>query len=192
MFPMKKILPYKLLLLLIAIGIGAASIVISPMAEDKRPTEMPGQGVTQEPARGNLAMTPDSVQGNQSSVYAQQNGKIVFDVSLHTVDEIRALLKRSEELSHTIPVGDDVPSIALVLHGNEINYFANKNREQYRDIVDLAMKLDQNNIIEIKMCRTMMRFLELGEEDVPDFIELVPYGPDEVKRLQREGYRIYL
>ncbi|GMR07634.1 MAG: hypothetical protein BMS9Abin26_0637 [Gammaproteobacteria bacterium] len=189
---MKKILSYKLLLLLIAAGTAAVAIAISPIAADKKPEEMPGQRATPAQAGGDLAITPDSAQKNQSSVYQQQGGKIVFDVTLHTADEIRALLKRSEELSHTIPTGDDVPGIALVLHGNEIKYFAKKNREQFRDIVDLAMKLDQNNIIDIKMCRTMMRYLEIGEDEVPDFIDLVPYGPDEVKRLQREGYKIYL
>ncbi|MBI3571304.1 MAG: hypothetical protein HY082_09395 [Gammaproteobacteria bacterium] len=43
----------------------------------------------------------------------------------------------------------------------------------------------------VKMCRTEMKILGIKEEDIPAFIELVPYGPDEEKRLLRNGY-IYL
>jgi intracellular sulfur oxidation DsrE/DsrF family protein len=36
-----------------------------------------------------------------------------------------------------------------------------------------------------------MRRLGLRKEDIPAFIELVPYGPDEEERLRRNGY-VYL
>jgi intracellular sulfur oxidation DsrE/DsrF family protein len=36
-----------------------------------------------------------------------------------------------------------------------------------------------------------MKRLGIGEEDIPAFIELVPYGPDEEMRLRRNGY-VYL
>jgi hypothetical protein len=36
-----------------------------------------------------------------------------------------------------------------------------------------------------------MRARGIREQDVPGFIELVPYGPDEEERLRRRGY-VYL
>lgn len=189
---MKKIFLHKLLLLLIAVGVGAVAIVISSKLEDEKSGNIPGPNLSQGQAERDLTVKPDVARNNQSNVREQQDGKIVFDVTLHTADEIRTLLKRAEELSRSVPRGDDVASIALVLHGDEIRYFTKENREQYRDIVDLARKLDQEGIIDIKMCRTMMKYLGIGAEDMPDFIEFVPFGPDEVQRLQREGYTIYL
>ena len=79
-------------------------------------------------------------------------------------------------------------SIAMVLHGPEIDFFAIENYPKYRDIVDLAAKLDAYNVIEVKMCQSMMRKRGLKNNNIPGFIELVPYGPEEIKRLQEKGY----
>ncbi|OGI52816.1 MAG: hypothetical protein A2809_02035 [Candidatus Muproteobacteria bacterium RIFCSPHIGHO2_01_FULL_61_200] len=81
--------------------------------------------------------------------------------------------------------------IALVLHGPEIEIFAKRNYSRFQRTVDQAARLDAEHIIEIKMCRTEMRNRGIKEEDVPAFIEFVPYGPDEEERLRREGY-VYL
>jgi intracellular sulfur oxidation DsrE/DsrF family protein len=78
-----------------------------------------------------------------------------------------------------------------VLHGPEIEIFAKRNYARFRETVDRAARLNDGRIIEIKMCRTEMKRLGIGEEDIPDFIELVPYGPDEELRLRRNGY-VYL
>lgn len=114
--------------------------------------------------------------------------RYVFDVVLHKPEEITALLKRAQELAYTLPEGGDFPGVALVLHGPEIEFFAQKNYEQYKSIVDLAARLDANKVIDVKICRTMMGKLNLKPDDMPAFIEQVPYGPDEVERLKREGY----
>ncbi len=78
--------------------------------------------------------------------------------------------------------------IALVLHGPEIRIFAKKNYAQYRYIVDRAKRLSKHHIIDIKLCRTKMKELHLREQDVPSWVEIVPYGPDEEKRLRGLGY----
>jgi intracellular sulfur oxidation DsrE/DsrF family protein len=57
--------------------------------------------------------------------------------------------------------------------------------------VDQAARLDAAHVIEVKMCLTEMHHLGLRKEDIPGFIELVPYGPDEEERLRRSGY-VYL
>lgn len=79
----------------------------------------------------------------------------------------------------------------VVLHGPEVEFFARRNYAKYRHPVDRAAKLDADGVIEVKMCQTEMRSRGIRAEDVPAFIELVPYGPDEEKRLLRRGY-VYL
>jgi hypothetical protein len=121
-----------------------------------------------------------------------EDGRYLFSVTLHTPDEIAGLLARAEELAKTMHPDDSRHTgIALVLHGPEIEIFAKKNYSRFQKTVDRAARLDTGRIIEVKMCRTEMKHLGIREEDIPDFIELVPYGPDEEQRLRRSGY-VYL
>lgn len=112
----------------------------------------------------------------------------VYDISLHDSAELKVLLDRLETLAKQPHPQDSQPDIALVLHGPELNFFAIRNYPSYRELVDLAAKLDAFRVIEVKACRTRMQALELRPEDIPAFIEIVPYGPGEVDRLEAEGY----
>lgn len=122
-------------------------------------------------------------------VIPQPGGRrAVYDITLHDPDQLRVLLRRLEQLADRPNTRDALPEIALVLHGQEVEFFAIGNYEKYRDLVDLAAKLDAFQIVEVKMCQTRMRNLGLKSSDIPAFIELVPYGPAEVDRLVKEGY----
>lgn len=118
-----------------------------------------------------------------------KNGRFLFTVMLHTEKEIETLLTRAESLSRSlIPRKKNRVGIALVLHGKEIEMFNKKNYRKYRNIVDTAARLDANDVVEIKVCRTLMDQLKIREEDMPSFVEIVPYGPDEEERLLGQGY----
>jgi intracellular sulfur oxidation DsrE/DsrF family protein len=121
----------------------------------------------------------------------EQHGRYLFSVTLHTPEEITGLLARAEQLAQTMRTDDARTGIALVLHGPEIEIFAKKNYPRFQKTVDQAARLDAGHVIEVKMCLTEMRRLGLRKEDIPAFIELVPYGPDEEERLRRNGY-VYL
>jgi intracellular sulfur oxidation DsrE/DsrF family protein len=121
----------------------------------------------------------------------EQQGRYLFSITLHTPEEIAGLLARAEQLAQTMHTDDARTGIALVLHGPEIEIFAKKNYPRFRKTVDQAARLDAAHVIEVKMCLTEMRRLGLRKEDIPAFIELVPYGPDEEERLRRNGY-VYL
>ncbi len=117
--------------------------------------------------------------------------RYLFQVTLHTPAEIEKLLARAEQLAATQRPSDRRTGIALVLHGPEVELFARRNYAKYRQLVDRAARLDADGVIEVKMCQTEMRSRGIREQDVPGFIELVPYGPDEEERLKRRGY-VYL
>lgn len=116
--------------------------------------------------------------------------RIAIDVVLHTRDEIMELLNHTDRVVTAPRPDGSKPTIALVLHGPEVEFFAIKNYQQNRDIVDLAARLDAYRYVEIKMCETMMRKRGLKNEDIPGFIELVPYGPEELKQLQIKGFTV--
>jgi intracellular sulfur oxidation DsrE/DsrF family protein len=113
---------------------------------------------------------------------------VVIDVVLHNKDDILKMLRRAESLAMTPNPAERPRQIALVLHGPEIEYFRISSYEDNREIVDLAAKLDAFNVIDIKMCNTAMGQFEVNKQEVPAFIEIVPYGPKEVERLQGKGF----
>lgn len=113
----------------------------------------------------------------------------VLDISVHTLDELRVLLDRAEQLSNRLlDQGRTGASVVLVLHGPEVEFFSTKNYARYRDIVDQAARLDAFDIVDVKICQGMMNVRGVARDDIPAFIDQVPDGGAEIERLQREGY----
>lgn len=101
------------------------------------------------------------------------------------------MLTRADELSKTMRKQGNESSIALILHGDEIRFFTNGNYKQNRDIVDRAARLDGDKVIEVKVCKTKLDELGISDKEMPSFVEIIPYAPDEEKRLLKQGY-IYM
>lgn len=112
----------------------------------------------------------------------------VFDISVHSVEELEVLFDRAEELARRPnPLGGE-DRIVLILHGPEVEFFAISNYDRYRDIVDRAARLDAFHVVDVRICQTMMKNYGIEADDVPAFIEQVPNGAVEVERLTRKGY----
>lgn len=116
------------------------------------------------------------------------NKSYLFDVSDHSVEELEALLARADEIIQ-MPSDEYADlEIIMILHGPDIDWFKQQNYENNKRMVDLAAKLDANEIIDLKVCETAMSKLGVQQNELPSFIESVPYAPDEMKRLLNEGY----
>jgi hypothetical protein len=112
----------------------------------------------------------------------------VFDVTVNSAQQLDVILDRAESLRELFDP-DQHGRIAIVLHGNELRLFQKDNYAANMSIVDKARRLDQENIIDIKACQTMMRILEIEQSELPNFIEQVPLAPIEIQRLEKEnGY----
>lgn len=115
-------------------------------------------------------------------------GKAVLDITVHTIDELKVLFDRAEELALAPQPPGSEASVVLVLHGPEVEFFAISNYDKYKDIVDQAARLDAFDVVDVKICQTMMEISGIPRDDIPAFIEQVPLGTVEVERLVREGY----
>jgi intracellular sulfur oxidation DsrE/DsrF family protein len=129
----------------------------------------------------------------QDTIYGQDAASApargtVLDVSVHTLEELQVLLDRAEELAMRPQPQGERAGIVLVLHGPEVEFFAISNYQRYKDVVDKAARLDAFDVVDVKICQSMLQNLGIGQDDIPAFIEQVPYGPGEVERLVREGY----
>jgi intracellular sulfur oxidation DsrE/DsrF family protein len=109
----------------------------------------------------------------------------VFSVTVTSAQQLDVVLDRAEDLRELFDPAEH-SRIAIVLHGDELHLFQEQNYSSNQSIVERARLLDQDNIIDIKACQTMMRFLEIEQNELPSFIEQVPFAPAEIERLQRE------
>jgi intracellular sulfur oxidation DsrE/DsrF family protein len=105
-------------------------------------------------------------------------------------EEVEAALLRAEAFYlESSPLLSKSPPIALVLHGPEVEIFFRENYKRYKNIVDLAARLSAFQVVDIKICRTRLRFLEQDEMSLFPFVGTVAFGPDEIARLtEEEGY----
>lgn len=110
--------------------------------------------------------------------------KYIIDVSRHTREELLAFFKRADEVITLAAPDFKKPDIKLILHGEDIDWFTKHNYEQNKELVDLAARLDALEIIDLKISEKAMQDQGYAEEDIPGFIERVPFGPDEIQHSQ--------
>ena len=126
----------------------------------------------------------------QSIDYAPQ--KVVYDVAVRDTDTFSRVLDRASYLNnlyHADPFG---ASIVLVLHGDEIPFFAISNFDKYKDLVTRAQSLTVGGTIEIRMCAVAARGHGLAPTDIHGFVKLVPMADAELVRLQQEEGYVYM
>ncbi len=114
-----------------------------------------------------------------------REGGYVFSVTVSTAQQLDVVLDRAEDLRELFDP-EQHSRIAIVLHGDELLLFQKENYPSNQSVVERARLLDEDNIIDIKACQTMMRVLEIEQNELPSFIEQVPFAPAEIERLQRE------
>ncbi len=104
-------------------------------------------------------------------------------------DEVEHALRKAEQYYLDNNMSPALPIIAFVLHGPEVEIFFRDNYKRYKPIVDLAARLSALNVVDIKICRTRLRFLEADVSRLFPFVGSVPFGPTEIERLtDKEGY----
>lgn len=109
----------------------------------------------------------------------------VFDVTVSTPEELQVVLDRADSLRELFNP-DQHSRIAIVLHGEELQLFQKNGYSVNQSIIERARLLDQDQIIDIKACQTMMRDLNIQQSELPLFIEQVPFAPTEIERLKNE------
>lgn len=111
-------------------------------------------------------------------------------IDQNKTEEVEAALQRAEAFyQEGLSFLSKSPPIALVLHGPEVEIFFRENYKRYKSIVDLAARLSAFEVVDIKICRTRLRFLEQDEKSLFPFVGTVAFGPDEIARLtDEEGY----
>ena len=150
--------------------------------------------VTVDPATAKTAAVLE-LKGPTPTLRVQSDGQItignkryLYDISEHSIEELQSLLQRAEEITQTGAENLEELEIVMILHGPDIGWFTLDSYDDNKELVDLAKRLDAFDIIDLKVCETTMENMEIDRNQLPPFIESVPYAPDELNRLSDEGY----
>lgn len=115
--------------------------------------------------------------------------KVVYDIAVNTVRALESALDRASYLSQLYNADPFDASIVLVLHGDEINYFAIKHYAEHKELMRRAQSLTVGGVIKIRMCQIAAKGHGYEPEDIHGFVEIVPMADAEIVHLQRdEGY----
>ena len=113
-------------------------------------------------------------------------------LELNKPEEVEATLKRVEEIYLSGQLDSNEPPVTFILHGPEAVIFLSENYHMYQSIVDLAEKLTENNVVDIKVCRNRLRIEGAKKKPLQPFVGSVRFGPREERRLHRaEGYEYF-
>lgn len=118
--------------------------------------------------------------------------KVVYDVAVSSINELAHVIDRVSSLN--ILSGNDPfeSSIIIVLHGQEVKYFAHKNYQKYKGLIDRAQSLTVGSTIKFKMGQLTAKWYGFKPENIHGFIELIPMGDAEIIRLQIEENYAYM
>jgi hypothetical protein len=115
--------------------------------------------------------------------------KVLYDVAAGSIETFTRVLDRVSYLNNLYNADPFAASIVLVLHGDEIPFFAIKNLDRYRELMRRAQSLTLAGTVEFRMCRVAASGYGLEPEDINGFVKVVPMADAEIVRLQQEeGY----
>ncbi len=132
---------------------------------------------------------PDAPWGRGQAIekeYSKQ--KVVYDVAVGSVAALTSVLDRASFLSQLNGADPFDSKIVIVLHGNEIPFFALKHFAKYKALMERAQSLSVGGIIEFRMCRVAARGHGFQPEDIHGFVTLVPMADAEIIALQHVGF----
>lgn len=118
--------------------------------------------------------------------------RVVYDVTASSLAQFELVLDRASYLSKVYKADPFSASIVIVLHGNEIPFFATENYAKYKDLMLRAKSLTYDEVIQFRMCRIAAKGHGYEPKDIHGFVEIVPMADAEIVRLQREENYAYM
>ena len=118
--------------------------------------------------------------------------KVVYDVAAGDREAFEGVLDRASFLNNIYHADPFATSIVLVLHGDEIPFFAIENYDRYEALMTRARSLTVGGTIKIRMCRVAAEGHGYAPEDIHGFVEIVPMADAEIVRLQQEEGHAYM
>jgi uncharacterized protein len=163
--------------------LGVLLLLVPSLVLAKDPSIQPA---VQTQSIATVSVVESSIHGD-----AQALQKLQANVALHTLAELKKLLEQAEKIANGETQYSTDEPIAVVLHGEEIKAFVRSNYRENKALVDLAARLDAFNVIDVKVCKRWMGANGIMANQLPPFVEPVPFGAGERDRLEKAGYAYF-
>ena len=118
--------------------------------------------------------------------------RVVYDVAVQNVETFSHVLDRVSYLNNVYRADPFDASLVMVLHGDEIPFFAISNLEKYKDLMKRAQSLTVAGPVEFRMCQVAAKGHGLEPGDIHGFVKMVPMADAEIVRLQQEEGHVYM
>lgn len=118
--------------------------------------------------------------------------KVVYDVAVADVESFSRVLDRVSYLNNIYHADPFDASIVLVLHGDEIPFFAVDNFGSYQELMRRAQSLTVAGTVQFRMCRVAAAGHGLEPGEIHGFVKVVPMADAEIVRLQQEEGYVYM
>lgn len=116
--------------------------------------------------------------------------RYLADIQVHTAAELESILLRAEALSSNGELDSEGP-VVFVLHGSEGKVFLRERYDENKALVDLAARLSALQVVDVRVCERWMGWRRINVDELQPFIETVPSGPAEIKRLRNDENYVY-
>lgn len=130
--------------------------------------------------------------GAQFSLTPYNEQRVVFDFYFDHPQKIGPALQQVSTLLRTLTTSpyDYLPEfidIKIVIHGTEIVTLAEKNYNDYRDVVE-RMRFLASLGVDFRVCGEAIADYQYSPSDLHDFVKVIPSAVAELAHWQLKGY----
>lgn len=114
--------------------------------------------------------------------------KVVYDLTSGDPGELANVLARVSILQDLYGADPFDAAIIIMIHGPSVAQFVGENADKNAANMRRARDLTLGGVIRFAMCKMSANFQGYKDEQIQDFVTLVPMADAELVRLQNRGY----
>lgn len=115
---------------------------------------------------------------------------VIFTVYEYEEDALEWVVPRLSYYVDLLRAHSQNLPIAVVSHGDEILSLTNEQRTIYKNVHTALKQLVDVKAVSFHICGSYADYNGLTEQDFPDYIDVVPFGPAQISDYQSVGYQM--
>lgn len=113
---------------------------------------------------------------------------VVFEIAQNQEGALEQAVPQVKDYAQRLRARFPELKIALVTHGREEFALLKNKAEQYRSIQSGVRALVKDQDVAVHVCGTHASWFEKYPEDFPDFVDVAPSGPVQIRNYRELGY----
>ncbi|MBI3774904.1 MAG: hypothetical protein HY273_05015 [Gammaproteobacteria bacterium] len=113
---------------------------------------------------------------------------VVFEIAQKNETALETAVPQVKQYAQRLRARFPQLKIALVTHGREEFALLKDKSEQYRSIQSGVRELVKDQDLAVHVCGTHASWFEKYPEDFPDYIDVAPSGPVQIRNYRELGY----